>query len=220
MMFLGFLWAAFAPLMLLVPMAVLALTFGRMLPPRGSSFSRLVPRALAVVLVIGPTAALWLADRADFRQVCDGVGAAVIYRKASAEGVLLDSGTSNSFGMRYMQEEGFMWMEAQDIYNRDAYVRYTRNPDKTITTTKIDAPTARYLVQETVEKPYSHTSLSVTHVIDRITNEELARAGTSQFDGGRAKWVLGAWGTLSCPGASAEPEEFWNYYHLARRTLR
>jgi hypothetical protein len=179
---------------------------------------------VATALVMSPVGALWLMDRADFQGVCDGVGAPVVYRKASADGIYLNSGTANSFGMRYLQDEGFSWVEAPSIYTRGAWVRYVRDTASrvasAIATVEIPALTARYEVRESFSQPFPHTGLSITQVVERSTGEVLAKAGSANFDGGRAKWVLGAWGASRCPSAMQSSEAFGPYYHLARNTLR
>ena len=216
MMLVGIVWAALAPLSLVLLVVLLRQLLRR------SGLGPALP--VAVALVIVPVAVLWLTDRAQFRTVCDGVGAPVVYRKASADGIYLNSGTANSFGMRYIQEEGFSWVEAPSIYKRDAWVRYQRDATakdpNAIATVEIDSLTARYEVRELFSQPFRHTGLSLTQVVERSSGEVLAKAGSANFDGGRAKWVLGAWGSSSCPSAMRAPTVFSDYYHLARNTLR
>ena len=69
-------------------------------------------------------------------------------------------------------------------------------------------------------KPYRHTGLSMRYVIDRQTAQVMARAGSAHFDGGLARWVLGAYGTRSYPSAMTNSEDFNGYYYPAQRTLR
>jgi hypothetical protein len=49
----------------------------------------------------------------------------------------------------------------------------------------------------------------------------MAQAASANFDGGTAKWVLGAWGSASCPNpvTTAGSAAFQATYHLARDTL-
>lgn len=216
MMFLGLIWAALAPLSLVLVIVLLSREF----KARLSRWA--VPTASAVIL--GPVAAVWWLDRSEFRAVCTGEGAPVIYRKASADGVFLNSSTANSFGMRYLYDEGFAWIEAPSIYTRGAWVKYTRDTTSAsagaITTTDIPVLTARYEVREVFTQPNAHTGLSQTQIIDRTTGELLAKAGRASFSGGRVKWVLGAWGSSDCPSARTAPAHFNAYYHLAKQTLR
>lgn len=217
MMILGFIWAAFAPVILIVLVVVLARWLGRA-AVRGA-----VLWAMGVVLL--PVAALWFWDREAFLNVCATEGKPIIFRKAMAEGIFLNSGTSNSFGMRYLHEEGFSWVEAPSIYRRGSWVRYARsgpagNGTANITTTEIAEITARYEVREESSEPFDHTHLSQTVIVDRTNQEVMAKAGTAHFSGGRAKWVLGAWGSLSCPSPMSHPDDFNDYYHLAKKTLR
>ena len=224
MMLTGIIWAVSAPLMLVALIVALAWWL-RKKRVRGA-----VACAMSVVLL--PVAAVWWWDRADFIGVCTGEGKPTIFRKAMADGVFLNSGTSNSFGMRYLHDEGFSWMEAPSIFKRGAWVRYERSgannkgigsnggTSVNITTTEIEAITARYEVREDSSQPFDHTSLSQTRVIDRANGEVMAQAGNAHFSGGRIKWVLGAWGTRSCPSAMSAPEDFNDYYHLAKKTLR
>ena len=212
MMLLGLIWAALAPLSL----ACLVLLLAWLMRKAG------LPRAylLATLLVLTPVAALWYADRSAFMRVCEGEAKPVVYRHAKADSLFLNSGTANSFGMRYLQEEGFSWIEAPSIYQRNAWVRYTRGESGTITTTEIPAITARYEVQEDFSQPHDHTGLTQIKIIDRNNGELIAQAGSATFSGGRAKWVLGAWGIKSCPSAMSSPEQFNDFYHLAKKALR
>lgn len=223
MMLIGLIWAALAPLILVALIVALAWLLRRA-QRRGA-----VAWAMAIVLL--PVASVWLWDRTEFIGVCNGEGKPVIFRKATADGVFLNSGTSNSFGMRYLHDEGFSWIEAPSIYRRGAWVRYERGtaPDANkdgsrttanIVTTEIPAITARFEVREDSSQPYSHTSLSQTKVIDRNSGELIAKAGNAHFNGGRMQWVLGAWGARTCPSAMSSPEDFNDYYHLAKKTLR
>ena len=223
MTIIGLAWAALAPLILVALILVLAWALRRA-SVRGAAW-------LAISVVLFPVAAVWWLDRAEFNSVCSGEGKPVIFRKAMADGVFLNSGTSNSFGMRYLHDEGFAWIEAPSIYRPGAWVRYERSSavatDKdhsrttaNIITTEIAAITARFEVREDSSQPFSHTSLSQTRVIDRNSGELMAKAGNAHFSGGRMKWVLGAWGARTCPSAMSSPEDFNDYYHLAKKTLR
>jgi hypothetical protein len=219
-MLLGLIWAAVAPLSLLL--LVVAVT--RFLRRTGLRAGPRASLALATLIVLLPVTSIWRSDHAEFERVCAGEGKPVIFRRDSATGVFLNSGTANSFGMRYVQEEGFAWIEAPSIYKPGEWVRYQRdtlngNPN-TIQTIEIPAITARYEVREEFSKPFSHTGLSQTSIRDRASGEVLATAGTATFSGGRMQWVLGAWGTSSCPSAMRSPTDFNAYYHLAKRTLR
>ena len=216
MMLLGLIWAALAPLSLVLLIALVAW----MLRRAGQRMA--IP--LSALVVLAPVAAVWFVDRAEFVSVCEGAGKPVIYRKASADGIYLNSSTANSFGMRYLQDEGFTWVEAPSIYKRGESVRYARDTtskDKyAVTTTEIPAITARFEVREDFSQPFGHTGLSLTSIVDRSTGEVLAKAGSATFGGGRMTPVLGAWGLRSCPSAMSESKTFNEYYHLAKLTLR
>lgn len=214
MMLVGLVWAVAAPLSLVALVWLLAVGLRRV---TGRSM-----RGIAALAVLLPVGALWWSDHADFRAVCAETGVPVVHRRASAEGVFLNSSTANSFGMRYLREEGFAWIEAPSLTRRDGFVRYARSPVDTteITTTEIPALTARYEVREVFSQPLPHTGLSQTQVVDRETGVVLATAGRAHFSGGRVTWLLGAWGSSDCPSARDAPDAFAGYYHLAKRTLR
>lgn len=207
----GVLWAAFAPLILVLAIVALALILRRFGVSRAW--------ALAAALVLLPVAALYWSDRREFSALCDEIGLPVIHAKAKADGILLVSGTASSFGMRYLHDEGFAWVELRDIYRLDGWARAARDDKGQIATTPIDAPTARYEVRETHETRGGAGILS-TIVLDRQTGVEMARGANANFDGGRAKWALGVWGVASCPSAFSNVDGFSAWYHLARNTLR
>lgn len=212
MMLVGILWAALAPLSLVIAAALLAWALRR------AGVKWALP--LAALAVAVPVATLWIRDRSEFLQVCEREGEPVVYRHASADGLYLNSTTANSFGMRYLQEEGFRWVEAPSLARPGTWVRYERAADGSIATRDIPGLSARYEVMENFAKPYRHTTLSRTLVIDRATGEVLAKAGSANFDGGRMNPVLGAWGTRSCPSAMDSPSAFSAFYHLAKNALR
>ena len=89
---------------------------------------------------------LWTIDHRAFEEIC-GSGEC-----ASADGFLLESGTADSFGMRYV-EEGFDWIEARDIGRRDGWVRFEKDTQGRITSKSIDRPIAAYSVVESYEHP-------------------------------------------------------------------
>lgn len=211
MMLLGLIWAAFAPLLLVVAVLIVR----RLLRHRLAG-NRALAAAVAIVLV--PVAAVWSWQYARFQAACRDEGAAAIHATAKADGFLLTSGTANSFGMRYVQTDGFAWIEARDIYRRDGWVRYSRDAAGNIATTPIAEPTARYEVRETHESR-PHWSMMLTSVRDRQTGTEMARASSGHFGGGSMKWVLGAWGSASCPNPMWDSAGFRRYYNLARDTL-
>lgn len=212
LMLLGFVWALFAPLLLVAAIVVVARTLRRRISGRAA-----LGVALAVVLL--PVAAVWSYQHAEFDALCANHRAAGTIEKAKADGFLLISETSNSFGIGYLQTQGFKWIEARDIYKRDGWVRYERDNIGAITTIPIENPTARYEVREVHSAPLSHTHLATTSVHDRESGRQLAQASSGHFSGGTMKWVLGAWGTGKCPNPMWDSEGFRRYYYLARDTL-
>lgn len=123
---------------------------------------------------------LWTIDHWAFEEIC-GSGEC-----ASADGFLLESGTADSFGMRYV-EEGFDWIDARDIGRRDGWVRFEKDTQGRLTSRSIDRPIAAYSVVDSYEQPNPSTHLSVTTVLERGSGKQLAPAGSATFDGGCAK---------------------------------
>jgi hypothetical protein len=203
-----------APLLLLVPVWLLV----ALMSSTGCSRSVRIAAASGLVAAIVGTA--WWLDYREFVSVCEGAGKPRIFMRSTADGIYLDSPTANSFGMNYLHQQGFSWMEMRSIYDRTRFERVSRTAAGQIRTEQIDAISARYEVRETFEQPYRHTSLSMRYVIDRQTAQVMARAGGAHFDGGRVRWVLGAYGTRSYPSAMTNSDDFNGYYYLAQHTLR
>lgn len=227
-MLFGIIWALIAPVILLLPFwAVVRILDTLGLPDKvlanwNHSHQFLMRGALAAVLVLGPVAVVWQLDHRAFVQVCQQQGMPLIARTAKADGFFLDDGTANSFGMRYVQEEGFQWIEARSIYKRDSFVRYTRSSDGTISEVPQPAISARYSVVGSHEQPYTHTSVTSTRVIDTQASEgakEMARAAMVHFNGGRLHWVLGIYGADSFPSVTSDSQAWNDAYHLVRNTL-
>jgi hypothetical protein len=214
MMLMGIIWALLAPLSLLLPMWII----------RKLLKNRRVIRhnAIAVLVVCLPVWLVWYLDYRDFRQVCQEQGLPKINRTAKADGFYLDDSTANSFGMRYLYDDGFQWMEAKSIYQRDAFVRYEISADRKISQTEQKNKTARFEVISEFTKPYPHTSVNFTRIIDTHAPagaQELARSAMVNFDGGKMFAVLGVYGTSDFPSARSESETWKEAYYLVRNTL-
>ena len=223
MMLVGLLWAGLAPLSL----ALLAWAVHRQLVQRLLINRYALPGihgrrgwVLAWALVLLPVVLLWWLDWRQFDALCSSEASARILQRAKADLIFLNSRTANSFGQRYLQDEGFAQVEAPSIYRRDGFVRYERDASGTVKATESDALTARYEVREVFSQHHGHTGVNRTEVVDRQTGQVMASAGSASFDGGRVKWVLGAWGSARCPSAFSNPQGFNAHYHLARDTLR
>lgn len=210
-MLIGVIWATLAPLILVAAIVATRLALRR------AGAARALPLAIALVLI--PVAAVYALDRAAFAKVCTEIGPPRIARRAVADGVYLNSPTANSFGMRYLHDEGFLWLERRDSYDRKGFVRVARNAAGGFDETKIDAVSARYEVIEGSETVRGH-DVHITRVVDRRMGDEMARAGDAYFMGGHMAFVLGAWGASSCHSAHSDPASFRAYHHLARDTLR
>ena len=213
-MLLGIIWAAAAPLLLLPIGAFLVLLLSF------TGWSRRIRIAVSAGMVIVTVSSLWWSDYREFTSVCERVGKPRITMRAKADGIYLDSPTANSFGMNYLHQQGFAWMEMRSIYDRGRIERVIREASGRIRTEPIEAITARYEVLETFQQPYSHTSVDMKRVIDRYTGTVMAQAGSVHFDGGRTRWVLGVYGTRHFPNAMTNGDDFQTYYYLAQRTLR
>ncbi|MCA0239295.1 MAG: hypothetical protein LCI02_00430 [Proteobacteria bacterium] len=217
MLLLGFIWVLAAPLLLLLPFALLARLLHRARP----QWPRRARWGLAAALTAAAVLALWLPARLRFAQQCAALGAPHIDARAQADGFFLDDSTANSFGMRYLQEEGFAWIEARSIYRRGGFTRY-RKAGERIEEEEIDALTAAYVVKSQREAQPGGISTLRTTVSERASGRVLASAASARFDGGAAKWVLGIFGDAQCPNltTSAGSAAFRAENHLARDTLR
>lgn len=215
MMFLGIVWAVFAPLLLLIPMFVIYLAAG-WIPGFDTKLRKI---SFAATITLSATLFIWLHDLKKFETHCQAVGQAQIFENRKVDGFFLDDGTANSFGMRYLQEEGFLWMEARSIYNRNGFTRYEVSPTG-ITEKEIDKLTAAIEVKSIFSEDAISSTTQMT-ITDRQSGKVLALAGDAYFNGG-ASLFLGAWGTQSCtsPNTTSGAEAFRQFYHLAKLTLR
>jgi hypothetical protein len=217
MMLLGLVWAMGAPLLIVLIGAILDRASSRLFP----AVSRPVRRAASFGLPFLLVAVLWWGDRAEFNAQCARLGRSIVHETRSVDGFFLDDSTANSFGLRYLQEEGFQWMEARSIYARNRFTRYERDGPE-IRSREVDAISANVAVIAAHERLSPWTSAQRVTITDRLTGQVLATAAQAHFNGGRAYWLLGAWGSGSCPDpASSDGSiEFNRFYHLARLTLR
>lgn len=218
MMLVGMAWALLAPLLLLIPAAALSWLLHRAgWPPRAR-----LRWPLAVGTVAAVVLAVWLPQRLQFARLCDELGSPQILQTAQADGFFLDDSTANSFGMRYLQEEGFAWMEARSIDKRDAYTRYSRGADGRITSAETPALTAAYRLQAVDDELPGGTHVQRLQLTRMDTGAVLASAASANFQGGHARWVLGMWGSATCPSLMSPTgsRAFGQTWHLARDALR
>ena len=217
MMLLGIVWAMGAPVLILLIGAVLYLASSRLFP----AASRPIRSGASFGLPFLIVGVLWWGDRAEFEAQCASLGRSVVHETRSVDGIFLDDSTANSFGMRYLREEGFQWMEARSIYARNRFTRYEWHGSD-IRSREVDAISASVAVTATHERLSPWTSAQRVTITDRLTGQVLATAAQAHFNGGRAYWLLGSWGSGSCPdpATSEGSMEFKRFYHLARLTLR
>jgi hypothetical protein len=211
----GIIWAVFAPVLLLIPGCALYLAAGRIRGVRTRKQRILVASAITLSVV----GALWVRDSLRFDAHCGKITVAQVIEKRKVDGFFLDDSTANSFGMRYLQNEGFQWIEARSIYNRSGFTRY-ESSGSGISQKEVDRLTAGIAVKSEFFED-SISSTTILTVKDMQTGKLLASAGNSNFNGGAARIVLGAWGTRSCPSrwTSDGTDGFNRFYHLAKLTL-
>ena len=213
MMLIGLIWAFFAPAVFVILFFILNRYFFK-----STSFSSGSQRyRFIIVIALSPLILIWLPERIKFEQVCRKYGTPIIYKKVKTEGFFLDGSTANSFGMRYLHDDGFKWIEAKSIYNRNEFVRYEKN-DQKIDQKEISAVTSEYIVKTENDQniKYFNNKMTISH---KPTNELLAVAYSFRFDGGYLKWFVGMWGTASCPSAMTNPDDFRQMYRLVKNTL-
>ena len=216
-MAIGLLWAIFAPLLLLVPAVALYRFLGTWRPawrPGTRQFA-------AALVTLAGVLVLWLPARLEFGRACREMGAPRVIERVRADGFYLDDPTANSFGTRYLYNEGFAWYEARDIYHAGGHVRYTKTADG-IKTEPIDSITAGITVASRDSSVGPYIRMDRVVITDRRTGRELATAARANFSGGPARIVLGVYGTSDCPSprTAAGSQAFDLYYHLAKATLR
>ncbi len=221
----GLLLSIFGPLVFVVPVALLYFVFRRAglaarLGIAGSGSQRTAHALLAACLVVIGVFITWLPGRLEFGRLCDQLVEPRIYDRVHVAGFYLDDPTANSFGMRYLHDEGFAWIEARDIYRRSAYVRYRKDGQK-IETDQIAALTATHMVRSGVEQRPQGINIARTEITERASGKLLAEAHSLTYRGGPLGMILGIFGSGHCPNPiSAEgSSQFNGYYYLAREVL-
>ncbi len=225
MMLAGLILTVLGPLLLLLPFALLYFLFKRAaIAPRlglEASQDRLAHLAAAAALVLGAVLASYLPGRLEFERLCAQLAEPRIVEKARAEGFFLDDLTANSFGQRYLREEGFTWFETHDIYRPGQFVRF-RKAGSEVVIEPIAELQSRQAVQTVTEVRERTIHVSRTAITERGSGRLLAEAHSVIYHGGPLRIALGVYGLSSCPNPIT-PEgnrQFNLYYHLAREVLR
>lgn len=221
----GLLMAVFGPLSLLLPGWLLYWLLRRLrIAQRLGAARPVAVRGLHIALAAGVllivVGATWLPGRLEFARLCGELAEPRIYTRVQADGFYLDDSTANSFGQRYLYDEGFAWMEARDIYKRDGHVRYRRE-GKGIATDPIPALSAAYLVRSGVDVRSGGINVARTEIIERASGRLLAEAHSVNYRGGPLGLLLGVYGSAHCPDPITTDgnRQFKGYYHLVRDVL-
>lgn len=221
----GILLSIFGPFAFLVPVAALYWLFRRSglaqrlgITRRGSVQATHLLFALVSVAVV--VAATWLPGRIEFARLCNELAEPRIHVRVKVEGFYLDDTIANSFGQRYLHDEGFAWMEAKDIYRRDGFVRYRRDGGK-VASDQLPALTALYVVRSGVDVRANGIHVARTEIAERASGKILAEAHSVVYHGGPLGLFLGVYGLANCPNPiTAEgSRQFNSYYHLVREVL-
>ncbi len=221
----GLLLSIFGPLFFLLPVGLLYFAFRRVgLAARigiAAPGAQRVMHALSAAALVGFVVLLtWLPGRLEFGRLCAALAEPRIHARIHVDGFYLDDLTANSFGMRYLHDEGFLWVEARDIYRRGAYVRY-RKDGQQIETDQIPALAATHRVRSGVEQRPRGINVARTEITERASGKLLAEAHSLTYHGGPLGLFLGTLGFRHCPDpVSAEGNrQFKGYYHLVREVL-
>lgn len=224
MMLAGLLLTVLGPLLLLLPIVLLVFLFGRAgLGARlglSADNARLLHVAAAGILVLGAVLATYLPGRIELERLCSELAEPRILERARVEGFFLDDLTANSFGQRYLGEEGFAWFETHDIYKRGQFVRFRKAGDK-VHTEPVTELQSRHVVKSATEVRDRTIHVSRTAISERESGRLLAEAHSVIYHGGPLGIVLGVYGMSNCPNPIT-PEgsrQFNLYYHLVREVL-
>ncbi|OGI47827.1 MAG: hypothetical protein A2151_01330 [Candidatus Muproteobacteria bacterium RBG_16_65_34] len=220
----GILLAVFGPLLLIVPMALVywllarsnvAARFGWR-----QGMARVAYTAIAALSVLCVVGATYLPGKLKFNSLCENLAEPRVIERARADGFFLDDSTADSFGMRYLHDEGFAWFEARDISKRDGYARYRKEGGK-IVRESVSELKALYTVQSTFDEREQGILVSRTAVTERASGKLLAEAHSVTYHGGPLGLLLGVHGLNTCPWPVTQQgsRQFDTYYHLARDTL-
>ena len=221
----GLLLALFGPLLLLVPVAILYWLYRRFglaqrlgVTQRGSVQAAHVLLALLTVAVV--VVATWLPGRLEFSRLCAELAEPRIHARVRVEGFYLDDLTANSFGQRYLTDDGFAWMEAKDIYRRNGYVRYRRDGEKIVSDPQPEL-TATHKVRGNVDVRANSIHVARTEITERASGKLLAEAHSVIYHGGPLGFFLGVYALASCPDPATTDgsRQFKTYYHLVREVL-
>jgi hypothetical protein len=221
----GLLLSIFGPLAFLVPVALLYYVLRRARFAQRLGIARPgAQQAAHLLCALGLVAVAillsWMPGRLEFAKLCDELAEPRIHARVKVDGFYLDDLTANSFGMRYLHDEGFAWMEARDIYRRDGYVRY-RKDGKGIATDPVPTLTATHKVRSGVDVRANGIHVARTEISDRTSGKVLAEAHSVIYHGGPLGILLGVYGLATCPDPVTADgnRQFRAYYHLAREVL-
>lgn len=184
------------------------------------SQARLAHMGASVLLVLGVLLASYLPGRLEFERLCTDFAEPRIFWKVRVEGFFLDDLTANSFGQRYLGEEGFAWFETHDIYKRGRFVRFRKAGDK-VHTEPVTELQSLHVVKSATEVRDRTIHVSRTAISERESGRLLAEAHSVIYHGGPLGIVLGVYGMSHCPNPIT-PEgsrQFNLYYHLVREVL-
>jgi hypothetical protein len=220
----GLLLAVLGPLLLLLPGGLLYYLLRRAgLGARlglGPVNARLLHVTASAAIVLGTVLATYLPGRMEFERLCGELAEPRILERVRVEGFFLDDLSANSFGRRYVAEEGFAWFETYDLYQRGRTVRFRQSGDQMVIEPVIELQ-ARHVVKSDTEVRGNTIHVSRTAISERQSGRLLAEAHSVTYHGGPLGMVLGAYGLSICPDpvTTEGRRQFDLYYHLVREVL-
>ena len=221
---LGLLMAMFGPLFLLLPVWLIhrLLSQTRALLRLGIAEAKLSRSNIGAsfLLVALIVAATYAPGRLEFNRLCEELAEPRIRERVQVDGFLLMDTTADSFGRRYLTEEGFRWFETPVLGRPEQFRRFRREGDQVVIE-KIEDVTARYRLASLHEERAYGIKHHRTVIGEISSGRALAESDSLTYMGGPLGMFLGIYGMSTCP-SPITPEgsrQFNLGYHLAREVL-
>lgn len=226
MLFLGLVWAALAPLIITMGVAVTSWWLTKYLEKDRAKRLGICALVLIVIWsVIGVQYVLQFQDFKEHIRKIEKIHPSQKWQiehanRANLQGgepvkVVLNSQTANSFGYRYVREGFVVQMRQYPTTQQWIEVGKSREAlgHPQVEEKKIQEPDAQWIIEENFE---SGQYWGTQWIRIKQGDELIAQDAISQFHPkGVAKWALGVWGLTSEPDVVSDSQAWRKSYYLA-----
>ncbi len=176
---------------------------------------------MSMLLVAGALAVSYVPGKREFDRLCSLHATPTVSDRIMVRGFYRNRLYPYE-ARRFLDEGGFTFVEAPHMYEKDTWVRYSKNAAGELNEQKVPGPDSRYGVREILSELPHGIFMTEKLVYEIQSNRELAKASQIIYEGGPFSVLLGVYAMSSCPDVRSAigSGHFNTFYNLESIALR